>query len=91
MSPPVQHDSSRQQFFTDTDGVRSVVDYTLDGDLMTITHTGVPAELGGRGIAGELTRAAFTTAREQGWKVMPACSYAAGWVEKHAEFKDLLQ
>lgn len=90
MPASVQHDSSNRQFFIDTDGVRSVSDYTLDGNVMTITHTGVPTELSGRGLASDLTRAAFTTAREQGWKVIPACSYAAGWVEKHAEFKDLL-
>ena len=91
MSLPIQHDSSERQFFMDIDGVRSVIDYQLVGNVMTIIHTGVPAELGGRGIAGDLTRAAFTLAREQGWKVIPACSYAAGWVKKHAEFKDLLQ
>lgn len=91
MAHAVQHDSSEQQFVLDTDGTRSVIDNQLDGDVMTITHTGVPAELSGRGIAGQLTQSAFTTAREKGWKVVPACSYAAGWVEKHVEFKDLLK
>ena len=90
MSSNVQHDSCKRQFFVEIEGLRSVVDYQLDGEVMTIAHTGVPAELGGRGIAGELMRAAFTVAREQRWKVIPACSYAAGWVEKHPDFKDLL-
>lgn len=90
MPSNIQHDLSERQFFVDTEGLRSVIDYRLDGDVMTIAHTGVPAELGGRGIAGELMRAAFTVAGEQGWKVIPACSYAAGWVEKHPEFKYLL-
>jgi predicted GNAT family acetyltransferase len=52
-------------------------------------HTGVPSEVGGRGIAGALTLAAFQAARSEGWKVKPACSYAAGWLERHPEFADL--
>ncbi|MFZ2234918.1 MAG: GNAT family N-acetyltransferase, partial [Dokdonella sp.] len=51
---------------------------------------GVPNALSGRGLAGDMTRAAFEAARAKGWKVVPACSYVAGWVEKHAEFQDLL-
>lgn len=57
--------------------------------LMTITHTGVPAEVGGRGIAGDLVRAALVAAREQAWKVVPACAYAQTWMKRHPEFEDL--
>ena len=46
--------------------------------------------VGGRGIAGALTRAAFEHARVQDLHVRPACSYAAGWVDRHPEYGDLL-
>ncbi len=44
---------------------------------MLITSTSVPDVIGGRGIAGLLTLAAFEHARSQGWKVRPVCPYAA--------------
>jgi predicted GNAT family acetyltransferase len=50
----------------------------------------VPAEVGGRGIASALVRAAMDAARAEGWKVVPACSYAAAWMQKHPEYRDLL-
>ena len=90
MSATVNHEPSNHRFVIMTDGEQSVLDYRLEDDVMTITHTGVPSSLSGRGLAGDMTRAAFETARAEGWKIIPACSYAAGWVEKHAEFKDLL-
>ncbi|MGB4860735.1 MAG: GNAT family N-acetyltransferase [Dokdonella sp.] len=86
----VSHEPSAHRFVIKTDGEQSVLDYRLEGDVMTITHTGVPNALSGRGLAGDMTRAAFEAARAKGWKVVPACSYVAGWVEKHAEFQDLL-
>ena len=67
-----------------------VLDYGLASAVMTITHTEVPAEVGGRGIASALVRAALDAARAEGWKVVPACSYAAVWMQKHPEYRDLL-
>jgi predicted GNAT family acetyltransferase len=52
---------------------------------MTITHTRVPAAIGGRGIAAELTKAALSTARSHDWSVIPQCSYAAAYIAKHPQ------
>ena len=67
------------------DGERAVLDYVLDGNTMTITHTGVPQPIAGRGIAAELVGSALAAARSQGWKVVPTCSYAADYMAKHSE------
>lgn len=90
MSNPIHHNTAGQRFELNVDGMLCVLEYHLDGTTMTITHTGVPSQLGGRGLAGELTVAAFTAARANGWRVVPACSYAAGWILKHPEFNDVL-
>ncbi len=81
----IEHDPAARRFFTMVDGERAVLDYVLDGNTMTITHTGVPQPIGGRGIAAELVRSALAAARSQGWKVVPACSYAADYMAKHPE------
>jgi predicted GNAT family acetyltransferase len=57
---------------------------------MTITHTLVPEAIGGRGVAADLTRAALETARANGWKVVPMCSYAVTYLRRHPEYNDLL-
>lgn len=90
MAIEIIHETTAQRFVARVEGQECVIDYRLAGNLMTITHTGVPASLGGRGIAGELTRFALDAARTEGWKVIPACSYVAAWIEKRPEYQDLL-
>lgn len=86
----ITHDAGQHQFHTDVEGHRGVLDYRLRDGVMTITHTGVPEAVGGRGIAASLTRFALETARREGWKVVPACSYAAVFIRRHPEFGDLV-
>jgi predicted GNAT family acetyltransferase len=45
--------------------------------------------VGGRGIAAELTKFALDTARANGWKVRPLCSYAEVYMRRHPEYNDL--
>jgi len=81
----VKHDASAHRFTAEVEGQRAVLDYEIVGDTMIITHTGVPKAIGGRGIAGELVRAALDAARAAGWKVNSVCSYAAAYIAKHPE------
>ncbi len=90
MSIDVHHDRAAGVFSAIVDGERCVLEYRLSGNTMTITHTGVPEAVAGRGIAGELMRAALAAARAEGWKIIPACSYARQYFDKHAELADLL-
>lgn len=86
----VTHDSAQSRFTATVDGVLCVLDYQLNNDVMAIVHTGVPSQVGGRGIAAELTRVALETARSNGWKVRPLCSYAAVYMRRHPDYNDLL-
>jgi uncharacterized protein len=79
----VNHDRTSHQFSTEVDGHRAVLDYTLTGTVMNVTHTGVPPAIGGRGVAAELMRAALSAARDHQWSVNPICSYAAAYMRKH--------
>ncbi|MCX7513554.1 GNAT family N-acetyltransferase [Frateuria hangzhouensis] len=89
MSFDIHHDTAAGRFETRVDGQSCELDYRLAGNVMTITHTGVPVAVEGRGIASALTRVAMETARAEGWRVVPACSYAAAWMRRHPEFDDL--
>jgi len=86
----VHHDPAAHRFTTSVDGHEAGLDYQLQDGRMVITHTDVPRPIEGRGVASQLTRAAFEHAREQGWNVRPACTYAAAWAERHPEVNQLL-
>ena len=88
--PAIDHDPAGQRFVLALEGLQAGLDYRLDGNRMVIEHTVVPEALGGRGLAWRLVQAAFDHARAQGWRVLPACSYARVWVGRHPDYADLL-
>lgn len=90
--PPVtvRHDEARSRFSIETEGHLAHADYSLDGGRIVFTHTFVPPELRGRGLAEHLARAALAHARQHHLRVVPACAYIAAFIERHREFRDLL-
>ena len=52
-------------------------------------HTLVPPEIGGRGLAARLVEALVADAREQGFKIVPQCSYVEAAFRRHPEWADL--
>jgi predicted GNAT family acetyltransferase len=79
----VTHDRQAQRFLTEVEGQFAVLDYRLAGKVMTITHTGVPEPIAGRGVAATLMREAVAAAQAAGWQIVPACSYAAAYLRRH--------
>lgn len=90
MSTDVVHNVAANRFEAVVDGVLCVLEYDLHEGVMTITHTGVPDAVGGRGIAGALASAAFETARREHWRVVPACTYVEAWIKRHPEYANLV-
>jgi predicted GNAT family acetyltransferase len=85
----IRHSRMRNRFETEVDGHAGYVEYALEGGTMAIVHAIVPEAIGGRGIAGQLVRAAVEHAQAEGLKVAPRCSYAATWMDRHPEFAGL--
>ena len=90
MNPSIVHDAVAARFLAVVEGQACRLDYRLHGTLMTIVHTDVSARLGGRGIGAALVAAAFDHARSAAWRVVPACSFAAAWAERHPEYAELI-
>ena len=59
------------------------------GDLLVAEHTLVPAEIGGRGVAGKLVEALIADARAEHFRIEPACSYVEAAFRKHPEWASL--
>ena len=85
----ILHDSAQGRFSTTVDGHTGYVEYVLRDGVMDILHTIVPKEIGGRGIAGHLVRAALEFARAGDLAVRATCEYAAAWMARHPEYDGL--
>ena len=90
MTVTVTHNAARSRFETSADGQLCVADYQLRGNVLWMTHTGVPPAVGGRGIAAELVRVALAWAEAQGYTVEPSCSYVEVYMRRHPETQKLL-
>lgn len=86
----VRDNRSEQEFELTVDGHRAVAAYQLEGDTIVFTHTVVPPEIEGRGVASKLIRAALDSARDRGLKVVPQCRFVRAYMEKHPETRDML-
>ena len=64
--------------------------YRLNGDVIRLIHTEVPAEFGGQGHASTLARSALDDARARGLQVQPDCPYVRSYIAKHPEYADLV-
>jgi predicted GNAT family acetyltransferase len=86
----VRHEPDNRRFVATVDGSQAVLDYQRGDGIISLVHTGVPAAIGGRGVAAALVRAALDHARAEGLKVVPACSYVAAYFKRHPQDADLL-
>lgn len=79
----VQHQPDRSRFVVEVDGRTAFLTYERGQGSVALTHTIVPVELEGRGIASRLAETAVAWAREEGLDVDPQCSYVRSWLNRH--------
>jgi uncharacterized protein len=91
---PALHDTALRdtgdRYEMDEAGATSYADYRRTGDRLYIDYVFSPPELRGSGAAGRLMSALSADARDKGLKITPICGYAAAWLKRSHEFRDLL-
>ena len=88
----VEHREKQHEFVADTPSGPAYVSYSRPDDAtIEIRHTVVPDDEEGRGLASALVRAAIEYARRQRLRVVPTCSFARGWFERHPGERDVLK
>ncbi|WP_029906492.1 GNAT family N-acetyltransferase [Prevotella sp. 10(H)] len=90
MEYKVIHNEDKSCFEAEVEGMVSVVDYTKRENVLVVTHTGVPPQLEGRGIAAAMTKTMLDYARDKGYKVRPVCSYTRTYILRHPEYQDIV-
>jgi predicted GNAT family acetyltransferase len=83
--PEVTDDKQQSRFEVRIDGTLAELIYRLRAGRLVLVHTGVPDELGGRGVAGLLVQAAVDRARAEGLTIVPLCPFARSWLERHPD------
>ena len=74
----------------DEEGLTSYADYRLQGDRMYLDYVFSPVPLRGTGASGRLMAALAADARAKRLKITPICGYAAAWLRRSHEFRDLV-
>lgn len=59
--------------------------------FLIIDHTGVPKELGGKGVGKALVEHMVMDVRARGLKIVPLCPFTRATLEKHPEWQDVLK
>jgi len=88
--PAVVHNRTDQQFELSVDQALCILQYRIASGKMIIYHTKVPAPYERRGLAAQMTHAAFEYARSENLKVEPRCPYTAYFLRKYPEYTDLI-
>jgi uncharacterized BrkB/YihY/UPF0761 family membrane protein/predicted GNAT family acetyltransferase len=78
-------DPSTSRFVHVVDGLEAELVYRAEEGRLVLVHTGVPDELGGRGLGGRLVRAALARAARTGEVIAPWCPFARRWLEEHPD------
>lgn len=89
MSEP-RDNAEAGRYELDTGQGVAFADYVLGGERITFPHTVVPAAAEGQGVGSRLIRFALDDARARGLTVVPQCSFVASYIERHAEYRNLL-
>lgn len=97
----VRHDPAASRFHVPPEALDPVGDkmanmgmvlsyHVLAPGLIDLRSTLVPPHLRGRGMGTELVRQVLDWAREQGYRVIPSCSFVARFLEQNPEYQDLV-
>jgi uncharacterized protein len=90
MTTKIRDNAAEGRFELEVAGQTAFATYRRDSGRLIIRHVEAPPALRGTGAAGELMSGIVDLARAEGAKIVPLCSYAAAWMRRHAEHRDLL-
>lgn len=88
---PTDVTTESDRFSISVDGNKAgFTEYVDSGDQRVFPHTEIDDAFGGRGLATILVGEALEATRAAGLRIVPVCEMVAGYIDKHPEFKDLV-
>ena len=90
MAEDFRDNEARERFEVDVEGHAAFVTYRKSPGAITLVHTEVPPELGGKGVGSKLAHATLEAVRAQGRKLTVECDFIRNFMSKHAQYNELL-
>ena len=90
LNPLVTDNVGARRFELVEAGQIAFADYVRKEGRLVIPHVEAPLALRGTGAAGRLMEGVAAHARAEGVQIVPLCSYAAAWLQRHPEHADLI-
>ena len=57
---------------------------------VALTHTEVPDAFEGKGVGGALVKNTLELLQKEGRRIVPLCSFVAGYLRRHPEYQSLV-
>ncbi len=88
----VRNNTVDRRFELMIEGKLSIIGYDMpDENNIIFTHTEVPEELKGRGIASRLAKVALEFAKSKGLTAIPLCPFVKSYIRRHPEYQALVK
>jgi uncharacterized protein len=91
MQISVSHHADDQAFYAKIDNQETDAElaYSLPGNgVMDFTHTFVPEDLRGQGVADHIIKHGLDYARENGFKIKATCAAVSLYLRRHPEYQE---
>lgn len=91
MTTEVRKNTERARYEIVVDGhLAGFADFEEHGQQVVLPHTVVDPSHRGQGLAAVLVQSALDDIRASGFRVVPACSYVAAFIDRHPAYADLV-
>jgi uncharacterized protein len=72
------------------DELAGFADYHAQPGLLTILHTEIDPAFEGQGVGSRFVAGMLDEVRSQGGRVLPICPFVLAFLQRHAEYRDLV-
>jgi predicted GNAT family acetyltransferase len=81
----------KNRFEAEVDGHTAIIEYMVQPGVLSLTHTEVPKELSGQGVASEMTEKVLLQIELRGLQIVPVCPFIKKYIDKHPEWKSIVK
>ena len=81
----------KRRFELEVENHIAFIEFIKNNDnIIFLTHTEVPSELGGKGVGSELVSRVLNWIKENDYKLAPLCPFVAAYLKRHPEWTEIL-
>ena len=86
----VKNNPAENRFEVQLGDKLGVLEYRKHGALYVLTHTEVPKELRGKGIANRLVHEALEQIKAENGQIVPQCPFVKTYLRRYPEYQPLV-